>query len=82
VVEPCRVRPPQEKGKVAQHAEQAVLLPLPVLREPFDVSVARRVSREALVSCEGRQNSIAFAWVVLDVEIVGTAHQVVTRGYG
>ncbi|MEN9818451.1 MAG: hypothetical protein RLZ32_2331 [Gemmatimonadota bacterium] len=133
VVEACRVRTPQEKGKVerrvgvlhqalaplfrrgwsalaplqtaaagrlaeletrlrcpatgttiaeARRAEQAVLLPLPVLGEPFDVIVARRVSREALVSFEGRQYSVPFAWVGRDVEIVGTAHQVVVRGDG
>jgi transposase len=66
----------------ARRAEQPALLPLPVLGEPFDVIVARRVSREALVSFEGRQYSVPFAWVGRDVEVVGTAHHVVVRGDG
>lgn len=66
----------------ARRAEQPALLPLPVLGEPFDVIVARRVARDALVSFEGRQYSVPFAWVGRDVEVVGTAHHVVVRGDG
>jgi transposase len=132
-VDPCRVRTPQDKGKVerrvrvvhealaplfrrswtelaplqaaasgrlaeletrlrcpatgtsiaeARQAEVAALLPLPVVGEPFDVIVARRVSRDALVSFEGRQYSVPFAWLGRDVEVIGTAHHVVVRGDG
>lgn len=66
----------------ARRAEQAALLPLPICGEPFDVLVARRVQRDALVSFEGHQYSVPFAWVGRDVEVVGTAHHVVVRAAG
>ncbi len=66
----------------ARCAEQAALQPLPVCGEPFDVLVSRRVQRDALVSFEGRQYSVPFAWVGRDVEVIGTAHHVVVRGAG
>jgi hypothetical protein len=52
------------------------------LAEPFDVIVAPRVSRDALVSFEGRQYSVPFAWIGRDVEVVGTARHVLVRGGG
>jgi hypothetical protein len=60
-------------------AEQATLLPLPALGEAFDCIVARRVSRDCLVSFEGRQYSVPFAWVGREVEILGTVDAVVIR---
>jgi transposase len=63
-------------------AERAALLSLPVLGEPFDLIAARRVSRDCLVSFEGRQYSVPFAWVGREVEILGTARAVVIRAAG
>jgi transposase len=63
-------------------AERAVLQPVPVISEPFDCVVARRVSRDCLVSFEGRRYSVPFAWVGRVVEIRGTAHHVVVHGGG
>jgi transposase len=133
VVDVCRVRQPQEKGKVerrvrvvhealaplfrqswqevaplqaavtgrlaelaarlrcpatgtpvaeAHRTERTALLPLPVLGEPFDVIVARRVQRDGLLSFEGRQYSVPFRWIGRDVEVIGTAQHVVIRGDG
>lgn len=67
---------------VARQQEQAALLPLPVLGEPFDLIAARRVHRDGLLSFEGRQYSVPFAWIGRDVEVIGTAHHVVIRGDG
>jgi hypothetical protein len=58
-------------------AERAVLQPVPAVHEPFDCVVARRVSRECLVSFEGRRYSVPFATVGRTVEVRGTAHHVV-----
>ena len=41
--------------------EQRALQPLPTMAEPFDVVVTRRVSRDCLVSFEGRRYSVPFA---------------------
>lgn len=53
-----------------------------MIREPFDVVVARRVSRDCLVSFEGRRYSVPFAWVHRLVEVRGTARQVVILAEG
>jgi hypothetical protein len=58
-------------------AEQALLQPLPTVHEPFDCVVARRVSRDCLVSFEGRRYSVPFALVGRTVEVRGTAEHVV-----
>jgi hypothetical protein len=50
------------------------------MAEPFDVVVTRRVSRDCLVSFEGRRYSVPFAWVGRQVEIWGTHEHVVIRG--
>ncbi len=62
--------------------ERPLLLPVPVVHEPFDVVVARRVSRDCLVSFEGRRYSVPFAWVHRLVEVRGTAQAVVILGEG
>lgn len=79
-----RLRCPATGTSVAEAlaAERAVLLPLPILGEPFDLIAARRVSRDCLVSFEGRQYSVPFAWVGREVEILGTARAVVIRAEG
>jgi hypothetical protein len=61
-------------------AERRVLQPIPTMAEPFDVVVTRRVSRDCLVSFEGRRYSVPFAWVGRQVEIWGTHEHVVIRG--
>lgn len=61
-------------------AERRVLQPVPTMAEPFDVVVSRRVSRDCLVSFEGRRYSVPFAWVGRQVEIWGTHEHVVIRG--
>jgi transposase len=63
-------------------AERLRLQALPRMHEPFDVVVARRVSRDALVSFEGRRYSVPFAWVGRTLEVLGTAGHVVIAGGG
>jgi hypothetical protein len=55
---------------------------VPTIHEPFDVVVARRVSRDCLVSFESRRYSVPFAWVNRLVEVRGTARHVVILGEG
>lgn len=62
--------------------EQRALQPLPAMHEPFDCVVARRVSRDCLVSFEGRRYSVPFTWVGRAVEVRGTATEVVLYGDG
>jgi hypothetical protein len=52
------------------------------MAEPFDVVVSRRVSRDCLISFEGRRYSVPFAWVGRQVEVLGTHAHVVVRGEG
>jgi transposase len=66
----------------ALRQERAALRPVPAVHEPFDCVVARRVSRDCLVSFEGRRYSVPFAWVGRLVEIRGTAAHVVIYGEG
>jgi len=66
----------------AWRAEQPRLQPVPTLDEPFDCVVDRPVSRDALVSFEGRRYSVPFAWVGRRVEVRGTAEAVVIYGAG
>jgi transposase len=70
------------KVRDAWLAERLVLQPIPTMAEPFDVVVTRRVSRDCLVSFEGRRYSVPFAWVGRSVEILGTHRHVVIRGEG
>ncbi len=58
-------------------AERALLQPVPALHEPFDCVVTRRVTRDGLVSFEGRRYSVPFAWITRRVEVRGTAQHVV-----
>jgi transposase len=66
----------------ALRAERQHLQPLHRIGEPFDVIVTRRVSRDCLVSFEGRRYSVPFAWLGRDVEVLGTNSQVVIRAAG
>ena len=66
----------------AFHAEQRVLQPLPTMAEPFDVVVTPRVSRDCLVSFEGRRYGVPFAWVGRRTWMSGTLRHVVVRGAG
>ncbi|MDB4874063.1 MAG: hypothetical protein JWM41_509 [Gemmatimonadetes bacterium] len=66
----------------ALRAERPRLLPVPPVHEPFDCVVARRVSRDCLVSFEGRRYSVPFAWVGRSVEVRGTAAHVVVLAAG
>jgi hypothetical protein len=63
-------------------AERPRLQPLPAVHELFDCVVARRVSRDCLVSFESRRYSVPFAWVGRHVEVRGTATQVVVLAAG
>jgi transposase len=63
-------------------AERPRLKPVPSVHEPFDCVVARRVSRDCLVSFEGRRYSVPFAWVGRHVEVRGTAQHVVVLAEG
>ena len=63
-------------------AERALLQPMPDLHELFDCVVARRVSRDCLVSFESRRYSVPFAWIGRQVEIRGTVQHVVIWAEG
>ncbi len=53
-------------------AEREALLALPeTLPEPFDVQVARKVTKDCLVSFEGRQYGVPFAYVRRQVQVRG-----------
>ena len=56
--------------------EQAVLAPLPILPEPFDVAVTRPVGRDSLVQFEGRSYAVPFAFVGQRIEVRGCARTV------
>ena len=60
----------------AWQAEKAHLGALPILPEPFDVSVTRPVSDDCLVSFEGRQYSVPFRYAGRRVEVRGCAGRV------
>ena len=79
-----RLRCPVTGGTVreALAEERQVLQPLPSSAELFDVEVARQVSRDCLVSFEGRRYSVPFAWIGRWVDVRGTARDVVVRGGG
>jgi len=64
----------------ALEAERAVLQPVPAMHELFDCVVARKVSRDCLVSFEGRRYSVPFTWVGRAVEVRGTVGAVVIYG--
>lgn len=66
----------------AHRVERFALQALPKLGEPFDVVVARRVSRDCLVAFEGRRYSVPFLWVGREVEVMGTLSEVVIRAAG
>lgn len=51
--------------------ERLVLQPVPAMEAPFDVVVSRDVSRDCLVSFEGRRYSVPFAWAGRPVEVYG-----------
>ena len=66
----------------ALEAERARLQPVPLMSEPFDVVVPRRVARDCLVCFEGRRYSVPFTWVGREVEVMGTLTHVSIRGNG
>lgn len=57
----------------AWEAEQRCLAPLPLLPEPFDVAVVRRVAIDSTVRFEGRSYSVPFAYAHQEVEVRGCA---------
>ena len=61
----------------AHATERPWLQALPTLQELFDCVVARQVSRDCLVSFEGRRYSVPFAWVGRTIDVRGTAQHVV-----
>jgi hypothetical protein len=52
------------------------------MAEPFDVVVTRRVSRDCLISFEGRRYSVPFAWVGRQVDVLGTHAHVLVWAQG
>jgi transposase len=62
--------------------ERGRLQPVPVMHELFDCVVARTVSRDCLISFEGRRYSVPFAWVGRPVEVRGTVGAVVIYAGG
>lgn len=63
-------------------AERTTLQAIPAVQEPFDCVVARKVSRDCLVSFERRRYSVPFAHVGRVVEVRGTAQHVVILSSG
>ena len=61
---------------VAFEQERAHLAALPILPEPFDVAVTRRVGIDCMVSFEGREYSAPFPLVGRTVEVRGGAGRV------
>lgn len=61
-------------------SERRHLAPLPLLPQPFDHVATRTVSDDCLVSFEGRQYSVPFAWVGQPVELRGCAATVQILG--
>lgn len=57
----------------AWEAEQRCLAPLPLLPEPFDVAVQRRVALDSTVRFDGRSYSVPFAYALQEVEVRGCA---------
>ncbi len=55
----------------AHRAELPALMPLPVLPEPFDIAVTRRVNLDCTVNFESRAYSVPFALVGRQVEVRG-----------
>ena len=52
-------------------AEQEYLQPLPLLPEPFDIAVTRKVHRDCTVNFEGRTYSVPYRYWGLQVEVRG-----------
>lgn len=66
----------------AWEAEKAFLAPLPLLPEPFDVAVTRKVAGDCTVGFEGRRYSVPFAWMDKRVEVRGCARVVQVAAAG
>lgn len=66
----------------AYEAERPFLGVLPILPEPFDVVVERRVAGDCSVAFEGRSYSVPFRLVGKSVEIRGTARHVLVLAGG
>lgn len=60
----------------AWRAELAHLGALPILPEPFDIAVTRRVTDDCLIAFEGRRYSVPFRFVGRTVEVRGCARVV------
>jgi len=54
-------------------AERRCLAPLPILPEPFDLAVQRRVAIDSTVRFEGRSYSVPFVHALTEVEVRGCA---------
>jgi transposase len=68
--------------EAAWEIERELLQPMPEVEEIFDLVVSRTVSRDCLVSFEGRRYSVPFALVGRQVEVRGTATHVVIGAAG
>lgn len=66
----------------ALRRERLVLQPAPTMEAAFDVVVSRPVSRDCLVSFEGRRYSVPFAWAGRHVEVYGLHGFVSIRSEG
>lgn len=67
-----RICPPTGRSVAESFAaEQRCLAPLPLLPEPFDLVVVRRVGIDATVRFEGRTYSVPFVHAQQDVEVHG-----------
>jgi transposase len=66
----------------AWEREKPLLQAVAPVGEIFDLVVSRTVSRDCLVSFEGRRYSVPFAYLGRSVEVYGTAAEVVIRAGG
>ncbi len=60
----------------AWEAEKGFLAPVPLLPEPFDVALTRRVAHDCTVAFEGRRYSVPYRWMDQRVEVRGCAQRV------
>jgi transposase len=60
----------------AWEAEKPHLAPVPLLPEPFDVALTRRVALDCTVAFEGRRYSVPYRWMDQRVEVRGCAQVV------
>lgn len=78
IAEAARRLCPATGTRVAEawEAEKRYLAAVPLLPEPFDVALSRRVAHDCTVAFEGRRYSVPYRWMDRRVEVRGCAQVV------